>query len=231
MTLGLMLPGLLAVAIYQFTSALEQFEVPGILGLPATIYVFSTKIYSVLHASSSMPAYGEANALAMLYLLIAIAALGSMPSRDRQIRALHGHHRQRLSPATAALGRWRWPAFGLVLLFLALRDHPPSWCSAMYPSCLSCRRRRRLRFRMMTVDHYVECSIRRIGRYDEYFIHGRDYFTLTVASSFLVSLVMVRSKFWGRRILDQMAFMPHAIPGIVMGLAFLWVFLQRQAWH
>jgi iron(III) transport system permease protein len=44
--------------------------------------------------------------------------------------------------------------------------------------------------------------------------------------SFLISLVVVRSKFRGRKLLDQLAFMPHAIPGIVMGLALLWVFLK-----
>jgi len=36
----------------------------------------------------------------------------------------------------------------------------------------------------------------------------------------------VRSKFWGRKLLDQLAFMPHAIPGIVLGIAFFWVFLK-----
>ncbi|HTI85658.1 MAG TPA: ABC transporter permease subunit [Alphaproteobacteria bacterium] len=50
--------------------------------------------------------------------------------------------------------------------------------------------------------------------------------TFTVVLSFLISVVVVRSKFWGRKILDQLVFMPHAIPGMVMGLAFLWVFLQ-----
>ena len=50
--------------------------------------------------------------------------------------------------------------------------------------------------------------------------------TATVVLSFLVSLVVIRSKFWGRRLLDQLAFMPHAIPGIVMGIAFFWLFLQ-----
>jgi iron(III) transport system permease protein len=74
-TLGLMLPGVLAVTIYQFTSALEQFEVPGILGLPANIFVFSTRIYAALHGTSSLPAYGEANALAMLYLLVAVLSI------------------------------------------------------------------------------------------------------------------------------------------------------------
>jgi iron(III) transport system permease protein len=50
--------------------------------------------------------------------------------------------------------------------------------------------------------------------------------TLTVLLSFLVSLIIVRSKFPARRLLDQLAFMPHAIPGIVMGLAFFWLLLQ-----
>jgi iron(III) transport system permease protein len=47
-----------------------------------------------------------------------------------------------------------------------------------------------------------------------------------VVLSCLISLVIVRSKFWGRKILDQLAFVPHSIPGMVMGLALLWIFLQ-----
>ena len=69
-----MLPGLLAILIYQAMTALEVFEVPGILGLPSEIYVFSTKIYSILHGTDVIPAYGQANALAMVYLVIAVAA-------------------------------------------------------------------------------------------------------------------------------------------------------------
>jgi iron(III) transport system permease protein len=50
--------------------------------------------------------------------------------------------------------------------------------------------------------------------------------TATVLLSFFISLVVVRSRFWGRRLLDQLAFVPHAIPGIVMGLAFVWIFIK-----
>src|SRR5260370_3321380 len=50
--------------------------------------------------------------------------------------------------------------------------------------------------------------------------------TAVVIVSFLISFVVVRSKFWGRKVLDQLAFLPHAIPGMVMGLALLWIFLQ-----
>jgi iron(III) transport system permease protein len=50
--------------------------------------------------------------------------------------------------------------------------------------------------------------------------------TATTVLSFLISLVIVRSRFWGRKLLDNLAFIPHAIPGMVMGLAMLTVFLK-----
>ena len=48
---------------------------------------------------------------------------------------------------------------------------------------------------------------------------GMTVATATVIISFLISVVVVRSKFWGRKLLDQLAFLPHAVPGMVMGLA------------
>jgi iron(III) transport system permease protein len=50
--------------------------------------------------------------------------------------------------------------------------------------------------------------------------------TLVAVLSFLISYVVVRSRFVGRRLLDQFAFLPHAVPGVVLGLAFLWVLLE-----
>jgi len=44
--------------------------------------------------------------------------------------------------------------------------------------------------------------------------------------SFLVSIIVVRSRFRYRRTLDLLAFLPHSVPGIVLGLAFLWFFLN-----
>ena len=98
----------------------EGFEVPGILGLPAGIYVFSTKIYTVLHSSSSLPAYGEANALAMLYLFVAIVGTyfySRVITKSERFTIITG---KGYRPRLLQLGVWRWPAFSLVLLYLAL---------------------------------------------------------------------------------------------------------------
>ena len=61
---------------------------------------------------------------------------------------------------------------------------------------------------MMTVDHYLELwqtpLIGQVMMNTLYMVAITS--TLTVAISFLVSLVIVRSKFWGRRILDPDGF-------------------------
>jgi iron(III) transport system permease protein len=227
-TLGLMLPGLIAVTIYQFTSALEEFEVAGILGLPAGINVFSTKIYSVLHVTSSLPSYGEANALAMLYLLVAVVgvyAYGRAIGKAERFAVITGKaYRPRVHP----LGQWRWPAAGAAMLYLALSVAIP-FLVLLYVSFLPYVQAPSLRaFASMSWSHYAEVfQTEDLG----HVLWNTVVMTVTVALavivlSFLISVVVVRSRFWGRRLLDQLAFVPHAIPGMVMGLALLWVFLK-----
>src|SRR5207249_11862135 len=69
-TLALMLPASAAAMIYSFINAVEAFEVRAIIGIPARIYVFSTKIYLVMHQSP--PDYGLSAALGMTVLMIAV---------------------------------------------------------------------------------------------------------------------------------------------------------------
>jgi iron(III) transport system permease protein len=227
-TIGVMLPGLLAVAIYQFTTALEAFEVPGILGLPAGIYVFSTKIYSILHSTSSLPAYGEANALGMLYLLVAVISIylySRVIGRSERFSVITG---KGYRPRLFRLGPWRWPVFGLVLIYLALSTIIPFLVLA-YVSFLPFLQAPSARaFALMSWDNYETVfQADRMGR----MLWNTTVMTVCAATavtiiSFLISMVVVRSSFWGRKVLDQLAFLPHAIPGMVMGLALLWIFLQ-----
>jgi iron(III) transport system permease protein len=67
-TLGLLMPGVLAAALYVFTSALETFDVPAILGMPANIFTLSTKVY--LQASTGNQA--GASVLGVVFLSVAV---------------------------------------------------------------------------------------------------------------------------------------------------------------
>ncbi len=229
-TLRVMLPGLVAVIIYQFMTALEVFEVPGILGLPASIYVFSTKIYSILHSVSVIPAYGQANALAMVYVVIALVATwmyARVIAHQERFTIITG---KGYRPREISLGRWRWVAFAVVILFLMFSIILP-FLVLLFVSFLPYLQAPSMSaFASMSLEHYTELwhtpLIGQVMRNTALLIVIAS--TLTVVFSFLISLVVVRSRFWGRKVLDQLAFIPHAIPGIVMGLAFLWVFLQAD---
>ena len=63
-TLPVLRPGILAPLILATLIALEQFEMPLIIGLPARINVFSTRIYYELNPDTNRPAYGHAAAVA-----------------------------------------------------------------------------------------------------------------------------------------------------------------------
>jgi iron(III) transport system permease protein len=229
-TLRLMLPGLIAVVIYQVMTALEVFEVPGVLGLPGGIFVFSTKIYAALHTAMGTPAYGEANALAIIYVLIAISTIyfySRIIGRSERYAIVSG---KGYRPRAIDLGAWRWAALALCVLFLLLSIVIP-FLVLVYVSLLPfLQAPSAAAFKMMSLGNYQE-----LWRND---LIGTVMYntatlvmatsTMTVLFSFIVSLVVVRSRFIGRKLLDQLAFLPHAVPGIVLGLAFFWVFLQTD---
>ena len=227
-TLRLLAPGIIAVMIYQVMTALEVFEIPGILGLPAGIYVFSTKIYAIIRSATFMPVYGQANALAMVYLLLAVVTTyfyARMIGRAEKYTIITG---KGYRPRLVDLARWKYPALAFVCLYLFLAILLPFLVFA-YASFLSYLQTPSLEaIKGMTLKNYR--FLTEYGEAGDALKNTVVMVILTatapVALSFLVSLVVVRSKFWGRRLLDQMAFVPHAIPGIVLGIAFFWVFLK-----
>jgi iron(III) transport system permease protein len=229
-TMKLMLPGLFAVLIYQAVTALEVFEVPGILGMPAGLYVFSTKVYSLLHSATGLPYYGQANSLAMLYLVVAVVATwayAKVIAKSERYTIVTG---KGYRPRLMKLGRWRWVPVALAIAFMTFSIILP-FLVFLYVSFLPyLQAPSAAAFASMSLKHYHALFERDlIGKaLWNTLILVAVTSTLTVVLSFLVSLVVVRSKFWGRRVLDQLAFAPHAIPGIVMGVAFLWLFLQAD---
>ena len=122
-TLRLLAPGLVAVMIYQAMTALEVFEMPGILGLPAGIYVFSTKIYAVVRSATFLPVYGQANALAMVYLVIAVVTTffyTRLISRVERFTIITGKGYRPRANRIGPAGAIRRLALVLLYLFLAI---------------------------------------------------------------------------------------------------------------
>ena len=227
-TMSLMAPGLVAVTIYQAIIALEVFEVPGILGMPAQIHVFSTRIYLLLAEAEFLPTYGQANALAMLYLVIAVVAsyfYWRLIRNSERFTVVTG---KGYRPRLTELGRWYYPATFLVAAVLFLSIVLP-FLVLLYASLVQVLQQPSWEaFQSMSFRHY-----KWVFEYNRFYSTMENTIMMvvvvatgTTVFSFFISLIVVRSKFAARRTLDQLAFLPHAIPGIVLGLSFLWVFLQ-----
>jgi iron(III) transport system permease protein len=131
-------------------------------------------------------------------------------------------------PRLRDLGRWRYPAAGLALVYILLAIVLP-FLILLYCSFLPYLQTPSLQaFQEMGLKNY-----RALADYSDVgvalkntVLMGVVTATLTTLLSFFISLAVVRSNMRGKKVLDQLAFIPHAIPGIVMGLAFFWVFFS-----
>ena len=228
-TLRVLSSGIVAVLIYETITVLETFEIPGVLGLPARIYVFSTKIYAVTQGLET-PDYGQANALAVAYVVMAAIGVYLYARAIRRADKFAVVTGRDYKPRRLDLGRWKYVALGGVFLYLLLTLVLPLlvlfWTSLIpFP----------------TLPTVKSLSLVSLDNYRTIVIYGATWKVLkntglmvvvtavgTIILSFLISWVLVRTRFWGRRLMDMLAFLPRSIPGIVMALALIWIFLELR---
>ncbi len=227
-TLALLLPGVLAISIFQAITAIENFEVPGILGMPVNLHVFSTRVFNLIDNIGTIPAFGQANAAAVFYLAVALFISFFYLRLVRHSERYSIITGKGYTPRQVRLGRWRKPALGLALLFLFMTIVLP-FLVLLYVSLLNY-------LRPPSWDAFMNFTTK---NYETVFNQPRVaktllntiYVTLLTATSvtivsFIIAYVIVRTRFAGRYALDMLSFLPHSIPGIVLGLALFWLFMQ-----
>jgi iron(III) transport system permease protein len=133
-------------------------------------------------------------------------------------------------PRAINLGRWRWLAAALAGLYLVLAIVIP-FLVLLYVSFLPfLQPPSAAAFRLFTLNNYRQlwrnelAGTALLNTIEMVAITA----TATVLVSFAIALIVVRSRFAARKLLDQLVFLPHAIPGIVLGLAFFWLFLETD---
>jgi iron(III) transport system permease protein len=105
------LPAIIVVTLLGMIRSLEAFEVEWVLGARDQIDIASTIIYRDVHAES--PVFGSATALAVMFLVILVPfiVLQQWMSGRRTHTTVSGNYAVRVQH----LGRWKWPAFAVVL--------------------------------------------------------------------------------------------------------------------
>lgn len=229
-TLPLLIPGIMAVGVYQLVSVLSSFEIPGIIGLPGQIYVFSTLIYSWTSSSAAMGGsdYGSANALGMVYVAVCIVGLWAYLRVTRNAGSFAVITGKGYRPRLIELGPLRWVAFSLVAAYVFITFFMPlmvlSWVSVtpllLQPTAESLSR--------VTLKHWValwtnQNLIQTVGNTALMTIVTS---TLVVAICLAIGWISIRTKFSGKGVLDQLTFVSHGVPSIIMALALIWLWVQ-----
>ena len=222
-TVPLLVPTILPATAIMLIRSLEAFEIELLLGTPVGIYVYSTRIYDLI--DESPPQFGIATALGTLFLvaIILLAGLCLIYVRGRRFTTITG---QGFSTERIKLGRWRWVAFWLCSLYLFF-----SFGLSLVFLVLGSFMRRFGFFDIenpFTLSHWLELFGDPIlfSSLANSLILGTTTALLAVVLFSLVAYVIVRSQLAGRGLVDMMAWVPWAIPGVLMGLALLWLYLE-----
>ncbi|MBN9428137.1 MAG: iron ABC transporter permease [Burkholderiales bacterium] len=220
-TLILMLPIISNVFILSLIKGLEAFEGPLFFGLPAGIHVVTTEIYEAIH-HRNVPDYQYATALSFstMAVMCLVVAWQWRLLRGRRFETVTG---KGYSPNVMKLGWLRWVTFGIcAATFLIMTVMPVGQLIAgslvEFYGFYS--------WDALTLKHYRavfdNALLWRSTRNTLILAVGGA--TLTTILGSLISYVVVRTRWPIRYAIDLLAWLPWMMPGMVLGLGFLWGF-------
>jgi iron(III) transport system permease protein len=220
-TVPVMAPVILSVLLLGTMVSLQTFEVEQVLGLPFRFFVFSTMIYDLL--ITRVPRYDAATALAVLILAAMLPLVFGQQwlTRGRRYTTVTGQFQNQ----PHKLGRWRAPAcaamaavvlivLGVPVVFALLGTFMKlfGFFNIADPWTLD-------NWRTVLGDGQFLSSLRNT------LVLAVGTAAVTVVVHSLIAYIAVRTRYAGRRLLDFISWLPFTVPGIILGLALLWLFL------
>lgn len=224
----LLIPAILAASAFLLIVGFVVFDIPGTIGMPVGIFVLASRIvYLAKDAAGGISQYGLISAIAVFFmailLLLAYAYQKATGQASRFVTVTGKNYR----PRPFRLGRWRWLAFSVVSLDFFLATIAPLgilvWTSLMpYLAPVSVDM-----LSKVTLANHMEFFFNRrvVQATQNSVVISVVAATVVALLSILVSWVVVRSRAAGRPLLDALAFLPIAIPGAMIGMALIYVYL------
>jgi iron(III) transport system permease protein len=200
---------------------MESFEVELILGAPDHLEVYSTLIYR--QTFQQPPEYGTSAALSMiiLALLVPFIVLQQWLSTRRSVATVSGKYAGRL----VRLGRWKWPLFVLMALIVGVMTALP--VGLVFLSTFM------KLFGFFTGEWWTLNNWATTLAHPNFLTAFRNTLVMGGSAAILgvfvfsfIAYLSVKSKFAGRGALDFLTWLPTTIPGVVISLGFLWMFLS-----
>src|SRR5215475_10438868 len=222
-TLPVLSPMILAIAALSFIRGIESFNTELLLGIPVGIYVYATRIYDFTRQEP--PAFGEATALGSVFLLVLIVLAFFYHRYLRGNRKFTVVTGQGYSTAPIKLGRWRYVALGGCLLYFSVMMLLP----LMFLVIGSFMRRYGFfgikspftfaHWQNMLADPVFFVSLE----------NSLIIATLTALAGIvfysLAAYLIVSKRSRSGQLIDLLTWLPWVVPGILMSLGLLWIFL------
>lgn len=226
--LPLLLPAILAAAAFLLIVGFLVFDIPGTIGMPVGIFVLSSRIvYLANDAPGGIAQYGAISSIAVLFLVVLLLMAWGYQRATAQAGRFVTITGKNFRPRAFRLRGWRWPAFGLAVLYFFLATLAPVgiliWTSLMpYQAPVSLD----MLSQITWANHEAFFSNRRIlAATQNSVVIAVVAATAVALISVMVSWVVVRGRAPGRKVIDVLSFMPIAIPGIMIGVALIYVYL------
>jgi iron(III) transport system permease protein len=226
-TLPILRPAILAAVTLGCVRSLASFAVPAVLGMPGRKYVLATHLYRIV-ATGFVPDYGMAAAVGMSVLAAAITLIVLYRHLTREGERYVTVSSRGYRPTVIDLKGARIPLFGivallsfilivlpvLVLLYTSLVPY------SMAPSAKAFAMMSGRHWRAVLNDPLSLLSVKNS------LILGIGGASLGIVLSIFVAYVIVKVRTAASGVLESLSFLSFSFPGIVIGVGFMWFFVQ-----
>lgn len=227
-TFPLIIHPLLSAALLVFVITLGLFAVPATLAVPANIHFLTTYLFNLV--TGNPPAYEKAASVSVL--LIGLTFIGVFLQRRiigrRSFVTVTGKSTQ---PRLFKLRQWKPLIYALIVLYLVLTVILPYFALIL----LSLRR-----FMFFTNFWSIfDTKMLTTQHFEFLWTHGQAFTSIwnsiymgTVAAvlgttlCFLTAYCIHRTDLPGKKLLDYITVVPIAVPGLVIGVAYLWAWIS-----
>jgi iron(III) transport system permease protein len=226
-TLPVLLPGLIAAAIYYFVVVTETFEIPALLGMSQRIFVFSTLIYQIVHPSGGLPDFGLASGYATVQLVASAGLMYFYARATREASRFSVIKGRDFRPRLIDLGRWKYVALIALVFFFFVRTVLPFlalvWTSTQQflvtPSMEGLARASFANYAKIPSFPGAMTALANTA------LIGVTTVVATLVLSAVVAWMAIRSPYRWSWLPDRLSFLVVATPSIVLGLSLMFVYL------
>ena len=226
-TFPLIMPAIISGMLLSFIVMLGIYGIPAVLGAPTNINVLTTYIFKLTNWSP--PLYNTAAAVAIILMVVTglLVYLQQKVLTGRSYTTVAG---KAFRPRSLDLGPWRWPVFGLAVLYLFIVVVLPllALIVAAFRKFMFIRDAASLvDLRQYSMVHFDSIFDNPLTLRSIYNAVEVGIITALVGGvlAFAIGYTIHRTQVAGRRSIDLLSTLPVAIPGLVIGVAYLWAWI------